>query len=285
MKRALALMLLLAVPCRVTAQENYTLQLPAAAKGDVSRVELSMRQSFRLLKLDALNNEIRNDTNLASSSLCYVDTILDQAGGQTTRLRRTFERAVQTVNDSNPVTMACHGKTVLVEMNDGKAQVTWEGGEQVPSAFAQQMEALLKVDPLPKLPVKAGESWKVDIAGLVRDCEAKHGCDVTGATGSATLEKVEKRDGSLFAVMVVKVHVPLKRIVQGDKRITLQDGCGMTWESTYTFCIDGSSTAFSTRNHFSFLTAGTAPEHNGLSTRLRLETDVDLMETRAPGGP
>jgi hypothetical protein len=146
----------------------------------------------------------------------------------------------------------------------------------------ENFASFCKVDPLPSLPVKVGETWTVNIANLVSECEAKHGCEVKGASGSATLLNVEKRGTSLFAVMSVKVHVPLTCIVQGDKRISLHDGCGMTWESTYDFCIDGTSTGFATRNHFHFLTAGTAPEHHGLSTRLRLETDVDLTESRTP---
>jgi hypothetical protein len=294
MQRAVVLTILLAVPVSASAQEAYTLKLPAAAKGDVSRVEFSMRQSFRLLKLDAFGNEIRDDLNEATSGLTYVDTILDQVAGQTTRFRRNFERVVQSANGSDPIPMPCHGKTVLVEVKDGTTQVTWEGGESVPDGFARQMEAVLKgskenfaafsrVDPLPGLPVKVGETWTVNISNLVSDCEAKHGCQVTGASGSATLQKVEKRGDSLFAVMLVKVQVPLKCIVQGERRISLQDGCGMTWESTYNFCIDGTSSALLTRNHFNFLTAGTAPEHHGLATRLRLETDVELTEARVPG--
>jgi hypothetical protein len=293
MRRALILTILLAVPTAATAQEGYTLKLPAAAKGNVSRVEFSFRQSFNLIKLDAFSNEIRNDTNDASSGLTYVDTILDQVNGQTTRFRRQIERAVQTVNGSDPIPMLCHGKTVLVEAKDGKTQVTWEGGESVPDNFARQMELILKgskenfavmskIDPLPSLPVKVGETWTINISNLVSECEAKHGCEVKGASGSATLQKVEKRGGSLFAVMVVKVHVPLRCIVQGEKQITLTDGCGMTWESTYDFCIDGTQSAFATRNHFQFLTAGLAPEHHGLATRLRLEMEVDLRETRTP---
>ena len=78
--------------------------------------------------------------------------------------------------------------------------------------------------------------------------------------------------------------MPLTSIVQGDKHITLQGGCGMTWESTYDFCIDGTQSAIATRNRFHFLTAGLAPEHHGLATRLRLEMDVDLQETRTAGG-
>jgi hypothetical protein len=292
MKRALVLAVLLSIPTAARSQESYSLKLPVAAKGDVSRVEFSIRQSFRLMKLDAFNNEIRSDVNDATSGLTYVDTILDQVGGQTTRFRRQFERAVQTVDGSDSIPMFCHGKTVLVEVKDGKTQVTWEGGDAVPDSFARQMEQVLKgsrenfaafskVDPLPALPVKVGDTWTVDISNLVSDCESKHGCEVKGASGSATLQKVETRGSSHFAVMTVKVHVPLKCIVQGEKRITLQEGCGMTWESTYDFCIDGTSSAFVTRNHFHFLTAGLAPEHHGLSTRLRLETDVDLNESRS----
>jgi hypothetical protein len=294
MRRAIVLAILFAAPVSASAQEYYTLKLPLAATGDISRVEFSMRQSFRMLKLDAFSNEIRNDSSDGSTGLTYIDTILEQVDGKTTRLRREFERAVQSVDAGELVAMTCQGKTVMVEVKDGKTQVSWEGGNMVPDSFAQQMEAVLKgskenlatlskVDPLPKLQVKVGDSWTVDIAALIAECEAKHGCEVAGASGKASLEKVEKRDGKLFAVMVVKVQVPLKCITRGDKRISLNDESGMTWESTYNFCIDGSSTAFQTRNRFHFLTAGTAPEHSGLSTRLRLETEVELNETRAPG--
>jgi hypothetical protein len=275
------------------AQEAYRLQLPAPAKGDVSRVVLSSRQSLRFLKLDAFGNEIRNDTTDSSANLTYTDTVLDQHDQKTTRFRRQFERAAQSVNNCDPVPMACEGKTVLIDTRDGKTQVTWEGGEVVSDSFVQQMEAainngkaqfaaLSKVDPLPQWPVKEGETWSVDIANLIRDCESKHGCSITGATGTAKLEKVEKRGNSRFAVLSVRVHVPLKSIDQGDKHIALQEDSGMTWESTYDFCFDGTSTSFATTNRFSFLTAGRTPEHNGLSTRLRLETEVELSETRTP---
>jgi hypothetical protein len=296
MRPVLVLAVLAMFPLAACAQDTYNLKLPLAAKGDVSRVEFSMRQSFRLLKLDAFGNEFRNDSNDAGAGLIYVDTILDQSDQKTTRFRRHFERAVQTVDTSDPVPMACHDKTILVEVKDGKTQVMWEGGQMVPDSFAQQMEAILKgskenfaaltkVDPLPKAPVKVGESWTIDIRDLVRECEAKHGCEVTDPSGTAVLEKVEKREGHLMAVMVVKVQVPLKCITQGDKRIALNNGSGMTWESTYEFCVDSSTTAFKTHNRFHFLTSGTAPERNGLSTRLRLETDVELSETRVPGQP
>jgi hypothetical protein len=291
---ALTAALVLWVPAVATAQESYLLKIPAPDQNNVNRVECGMSQTFRMAKHDAFGQEYKSESSFASSHLVYIDTFLELKDGEVSRFRRHFNTATQCVKDDPAAVMSCEGKTVLVEIKDGKTQLRWENGEPPPSSFVAQVEALLKqgkgqlgefahVDVLPGFAVKVGQSWSVDVDALVRNCQEKQGCEIKGVKAEATLQKVEKREGSSFAVVLVKVHIPLKRIEQGKRAINLDDASGMTWEATYDFCCDGTCSALETRSHFHFLTDGRSPEESGLSTHLRLDTEVDLSERRTAG--
>jgi hypothetical protein len=288
-----ALALALALPAWAAAQPAYTLKIPEPATNDVNRVDCNVSQAFGLSKYDAFGKQYHDESTYTGSRLIYNDTILETVAGKITRFRRQFEVAQQSVRDDPAMVMACQGKTIIVENRDDKIALTWENGQPPPDGFVRQVEALLKgnkeqmgafarVDPLPNGAVKAGDSWDIDIGALVRECQEKHGCEIKGAAAKAKLVAVEKRDIGTFAVVKVHVFVPLERIQRGERVLKLTSDSGMTWDATYDFCCDGTCSAFKSENHFRFMTTGNTPESSGLSTRVRLDTQIDLIESRSP---
>jgi hypothetical protein len=289
-----AAFILLTVPTLATAQETYTLKLPSQAKGDIRRVGFDMQQSIGVLRLDTFGSELGNRTSQSSSKLAYVDEIRDALNGQVTHYRRRFETATQTVNDANPAFLAIHGKSVVVDRRQGTPQLTWEDGKPASDGITGPMEDALKegkdnlgamssFEPLPSRPVKVGESWNVDITAIVKDCEAKHGCKLTGATGVGTLKEVYKGANGSCAKVEVHIRVPLRTINNGDHSMDLAEGSGTALDAAYDFGLDGKDSYYASAMQMKFLATGSNPEGDGTQSRVRIELGIELREQRNSG--
>ena len=199
--RMLLATFLLAFPTLAFAQETYDLKLPPQGKGDVHRVSVDMEQTIGMQRLDTFGAAFNDRTSSQASRLAYVDEYLDADKDEITRFRRRFEIATESTDAAPPSFLAIHGKTVLVDRRTGTPQVNWEDGKPIGDGVAATLEDALKegkeklgamasFEPLPGRAVKVGESWNIDISAIVKDCEDKHGCKLTGATGVGRLRQV-----------------------------------------------------------------------------------------------
>jgi hypothetical protein len=293
MKRTIlaAVVVLVGVPAWATAQEAVTLKLPSPAKGDVQRVHFCGQQLVRMLSLDALGNDINERSGTVGTLVIYTDEFLDVDKDRATRFRRHFDALTETVNDADPVKLPWHGLTAVVDQREGKCHISADGGDQLPGLLADQLEALLKTtrdkmamltafNPLPDRPVKVGDSWNIDVTELIRACETKHNCKMNGATAVGTLREVSPGPKGRRAKVEVNIRIPLTRISANGRELELNADSGTSLESILEFALDGDS--FSASNsRFHFLAAGTGPEADGTSTRMRVESTVDLRENRA----
>jgi hypothetical protein len=288
----LALAVLAAAPALASAQEAVTLKFPPPAAGDVLRMEFNARQAMRTLRLDAYGNDLLGSRNSAGSLIVYNDEILDVDAGKVTRFRRTFESVAESVNDSMPLILSCHGKTVLVDERGLKREVTWENGEPAGDTLSQKIDDLLRgsreraaglhtFDPLPAAAVKPGDTWNVDVSAMVKECQAKHGCAIEGATGTAKLAKVYDGPRGKRATVEVHISIPLQTIRTATKKIDLSDGSGTTLDATYDFACDGKDSYYASGSRMTFIADGRAVEPDSTTSRMRLEMTMELKEHRS----
>jgi hypothetical protein len=254
-----------------------------------------MRQSFRLLRLDTLGNDLSNRRTNMASALAYADEILDVDKGEITRYRRRFETATETLDDASPTELSVHGKTALVDMQGGKRQISWEGSEPISDSLTQHLEEAFKsgkdklaglasFEPLPDRPVKVGESWNIDVTAMVKQCETKHGCKLTGATGLGTLREVYQGAKGPCAKVDVRISIPLRTIKNGNRLIDLNEGSGSTLEATYDFALANSDSHFASTMCLNFQAAGSNAEVDGTTTRIRLEATIEAKERWTAAG-
>jgi hypothetical protein len=286
--------ILLAIPTLATAQDAIALKMPPQAKGDVRRVVYDTDQTVRLQRLDMFGTEIKERASRVASQLTYVDECLDADNGEIKRYRRRFENATETVNDANPTILAIHGKTLVVDHRSGPPQIIWQDGKPLSDGITGPVEDAIKegkdklggiasFEPLPDRPVKVGESWNIDVSAIVKDCEAKHGCKLTGATGIGTLKEVYQGAKGRCAKVEVHIRVPICTIKSGERQMALTDGSGTTLDAYYDFALDGSDSHYSSKIRMAFLATGRNPEADGTSTRVRMELGIDLKEERSTG--
>ncbi|HYV34653.1 MAG TPA: hypothetical protein VE988_03050 [Gemmataceae bacterium] len=284
-------LVLLTIPAFANAQDTFTLKMPPQAKGDVHRVSIDMRDSTRVLRIDMFGNEFKRHITSAASLLSYADECLAVDNGTVTSFRRHIESAAQIVNEGDPIFLAVHGKTVRVDQQNGTRQLTWEDAPARPDTFTEQLEQELKdgkdkkaaiasFDPLPGQAVKVGESWNIDVSAIVKDCEAKHGCKLTGATGTGTLKEVYQGAKGQCAKVEVHIKVPLTTLKAGETVIELKDDSGTSLDGIYDFALTAGDSHYQSVMRLNFQAVGTTAERDGTSARLQIETAVELKEQR-----
>ena len=290
--RWIATFLLLTMPALATAQETFTLKLPPKSNGDTNSVTFEMQQTIGTLRLDTFGVELKDRNSRHGSKLMYVDEWLDLDKGEVTRYHRRFDCATENVNDVPPVTLAIHGKTLLVDRRQGAPQLTWEDGKPASDGMSGPLEDALKdgkeklgamasFEPLPNRPVKVGESWTIDVSAIVKDCEAKHGCKLTGATGLGTLQEVTQGAEGPCARVEVHIYVPLRTIKTTDKVLELNAGSGTTLDAVYDIALTSGDSTFASAMQMKFLATGSNPESDGTTTRVRIELEIDFKEQRS----
>lgn len=139
--------------------------------------------------------------DVKTRSMVYIDEILENAdkGDTATKIKRTYEKAV-VGKDGQDDKMPIEGRTVLIEKKGDKYTFTVDG-----AALTGESLNLLNVDfnkPdgklsqdffLPKKPVKPGETWKIDAAGIIKSLSASgFAMDESKTTATSTLKKAYK---------------------------------------------------------------------------------------------
>jgi hypothetical protein len=289
--RMLLATFLLAFPAVAFAQETFVLKLPPQGKGDVHRVSVDMEQTIGMQRLDTFGAALNDRTNNQISRLAYVDEFLDADKGEITRFRRRFESAIESANSAQPTFLPIHGKTLLVDRRNATPQVTWEDGKPITDGVAATLEDALKegkdklgamasFEPLPGRPVTVGDSWNIDVSAIVKDCEDKNGCKLTGATGVGILRQIYPGAKGPCAKVEVKIRVPLHTIKNGDVVLALSDDSGSVLEAVYDFALGGTDSWYESTMHMTFKATGKNLERDGSTSRLRVDLAIDMKEQR-----
>jgi hypothetical protein len=213
---------------------------------------------------------LKEDHSKGSATFVYTQTILEKPDKDKppTRLRRQYERAKKKDGDKT-TRMGFHGKTVLIEMKDGKWQFRFEGGPELAledamivysdfhdhKTVGEEEDALKML--LPKKPVKVGETWTLDAETIAKRREKAllFKLDSAKAVGKGKLQRVYLQDGCQFGVLEFTIDTPI-RTMGTDKA---DEGSRFSQKITLDGCIDGTSGTLST----------TLEENSTLSGELR----------------
>lgn len=199
-----------------------------------------------------------------TKSFVYVDETLENAdmGKRATKLKRTYEKAVVSANGVTQ-TLPAEGRTVLIEKSGGKYAFTIDGKPAASEAALLEAE-FNKSDNLdgpemffPKTPVKAGDSWKVDKAPLLKMLSASGiMLDDDKAVSNGTLTKTYKKGQSQYGDVVFTFETPI--IGLGPKAPVKLDDGKMSLKVEGEGCLDGATPDGKTVMHLQFSVKGSA---------------------------
>lgn len=218
--------------------------------------------------------------DVREKSLVYTDEILENPKNEAraTKMKRTYEKA-RITEKGKPVVLDVEGKTVLIEKSgeaykftvDGKA-LTGDSQKLLSDEFGKGDKKDPRQVMLPKGAVKPGETWKIDVAELVKMMGPdgpQLAKDKVVATGK--LVKTYQQGGKQFGVVEYAVDAPITGLGAKDG-FTVKDG-KLTLTMNGDGCIDGTSPSGKTETGMKFIIAGT-------SSGIDVKVDVDLKESR-----
>jgi len=284
--------LLLAAP-RGLGQEKYTIKLKEETKGDTFRATKSETTKGVTKVLDANGNALKDTPENKGHTYEYVATILERPADQKfpTALSRAYTKA-EKITDGKKQTLDLEGKTVRIETKDGKYQFRFDGGAELSTEQAEELNRefnrsefrMSDKDTLPKQAVALNEAWNVDPTLFVRSFgkEESQVFDASKAKFTGKLLKVYKKDNRQFGVIEYNVELPLKAGFDAGNGLKVQSGKGVMKVTTDT-CIDGSSFAHTSKATMSFEMRG-AVEANGMMFTVVVETNGTMDEVQADAG-
>ena len=281
----LAMVALVLSPAFVTAQETYAIKVKTSGKGDVGIFAKEENEANNSVILKD-GKVIQEPKEITKRSAKYKEEILEKQGDKAaTKLRRMYEKATVAGADGAAKNEVYAGKTVLIEVKDGKPSFRIEGGaelsyKEVPSLvkeFAKGDDDNAKMNELllPKKPVAVGESWSIDKEVIKKLLGKADGLVGDPAKGTATgkLVKAYKKGGRQYGVLQYEIAIPV------DKLAGLQFAAGTRLPLTLTadVCIDGSADAGTVSVRFAIKGEATAP--GGIL--VRFDVVNTSVETRA----
>ena len=185
----------------------------------------------------------------AVSKFVYTEEVISKPAGakRPTKLRRTYETAELT-KDGEKQDLDLAGKTVVIEKAGDGYTITVDGKE--PTGLAADIlkkefrkeKQVNEEDLLPAEPVKAGGTWKIDLAKFAKDAADELEIDVAKSTGTGKLVKVYDKGGKKFGVMEITLDLALNKLGgDGGQQVDLKPGSKMKLVAVLDGCIDGSS--------------------------------------------
>jgi hypothetical protein len=236
-------------------QAQFTIKLKERGEGESAVIQQDKTSSTKVKVTDAAGNVLADKSGASRDVKEFKETILArQPGKQPTNLTRQYLKA-QTVVDEKVTDGPLHGKTVNIVKKGKMYEFTYADGDKVEGAaaaalieeFSKKSDAPGEIEKmvLPPTAVKAGESWKIDMAKIVAEF-TKDGnlkLDADKATGQGTLVKAYKKGKTQFGELKWTMEMPLLATGQGKKQLTFKAGAKMVIELHLDACIDGTSEA------------------------------------------
>jgi hypothetical protein len=247
-----ALTVCLLLPLHAQAQETYTIKLKKSVKGSWTREQRVDTELDTSKITDNDGKVLQEKDDSVVQTLIYDQTVLERPDvkKKPTALKRTYEKATVTIKKETKV-LPYQGKSVLIEKKGEKFQFRYEGGGEITGEDAKwlnkefndkkdddfDIDAVLQ----PKNPVKAGETWKIPMAEIIKSLEKENlVLYADKCQGTGKLVKAYKQDGRQFGDLLYKFEIPLKAIKTKDGDIVMQAGVALIMELKASACIDGS---------------------------------------------
>jgi hypothetical protein len=227
-------------------QEAITLKSAIPPVGQ--RVKMTVEGKNTTKTTFIIMGNVQNKKEVKTKSLIYVDEVLENPSNSSTpaKMKRTYEKAV-IGKDGNTTKLPIEAKTVLIEKKGDKYVFTVDGETLTGESLKMLESEFNKVDTmdsqdffLPKKPVKPGDTWKVDVADVVKSAgDSGLILDKEKATANATLTKAYKKDQAQFGIVDFKFEAPITSHRQKSPLI-IQEG-QTTLKAVVDCCLDGSS--------------------------------------------
>ncbi|HZT83543.1 MAG TPA: hypothetical protein VFA26_25155, partial [Gemmataceae bacterium] len=237
---------------------------------------------------------LKEDAKQETKKVAYKATILEKPEGaqRPTKLTRTYEKARVTAGGKER-TLPYEGKSVLIEKKGDRYQFKIEGGEELTGKDAEELnkefnrkdntdtEELKKLL-IPKAPVAAGGTWKLDMAAVAKELSKGGGpvIDASKAKGTGKLVKAYRKDGKQYGVMEFDLDLPVTEMPIGPMTLPLEAGSKLTIRMTVDGCIDGTDFSYRMKGDLGMKLSGVLKKDDTPVAKLFLDMRITGDESR-----
>jgi hypothetical protein len=280
-----------AYPVAAPAQPSYAIKLKEIGKGESVQVERNFSETNETQIESAKGAQKQVDKKLQDFS--FKETVLEKTGqDRPTRFQRAYDKAEITVNDKTQ-RLSVQGKTVVIEKVDGKYRFqipegkdTAESARVLTEEFGKDESVDLRRLFLPGRAVRVKDTWKLELAPLIKELSRSLIVDADKAAGTGKLLEVRKdKSGRLFGKLEFQVELPLKELVtaKGEK-VPLQAGAKMSVDLTLDACIDGSLESGVLKSESNMSATALLRGSDGARIKMALDSKALRQETRREVG-
>jgi hypothetical protein len=229
------------------AQGPFTIKLREETDGDVVLHTRNKTEMNKTTISDGAGKVLKKDDTKNAEVQEFKETTLKRETGKPpVKLEREYIK-MQDKGKTSPL----EGKTIIAEKVGAKYTFTDKKGQAVAGAvkdaltkeFSDKSESgKFERMVLPKAPVKVGDTWKLELAEILKEFGTKGDMefDTAKATGKGTLTKAYKKDGKQFGVMSMKIDAPLKSMGKGQLKFAENEG-KLSLDLSMDVCIDGTA--------------------------------------------
>jgi hypothetical protein len=282
----LSIMLVVLFGVPAPAQEKITLKLKRDAKGDVTQTTEKDAETGKMT-FTVMGMAQPKDQDKASSWTFKEEIIDKETGKKATKLKQTYQQAEMNV-EGKKITPSFIGKEILIDLSGDTQKFTVDGkeltgddlafmNEQFKDRKSKKDESNIDELMLPKNAVAVGETWKPDVAAIVKDMagETRLTCDAAKSTAVGKLLKAYKKEGKQFGIFEVEMKFALTKVGAGPMAIDLDATSVMTMTIHFDGCIDGTLHTGTMDMKMAMKMAGSLKTPNGVEVKL----DGDIKRT------
>lgn len=237
-------------------QDAITIKIKTEGEGDVILVAKNDTVKGKFKIEDNKGKVLLDQTTNTEEIAEFKATIVKREGTKrATKLEREYTK-FQLKDGDDTRDLLERGKHIIVERDGDKYTLTYKGGEAVgglPAAtlmkeFGRKRESsdVLEKLMLPKIAVKVGDTWKLDMEAVLRELappDAEVEYHNAKATGTGKLVKTYKKGERLFGEIRYQVTMPLKSMGKAPMRLDFDEAAKTTMDLSMDVCIDGTSIA------------------------------------------
>lgn len=246
--------------CAVAAagEEGITIKKNLFKAGD--RVKTTIAEKETNTTSFSLGGKEEKKSVESTKSIVHVTDIITAGAGDEppVKLSRTYEKFESSKGLKAGLATPPLNTPILIEKKDGKFTYTVEG-KPVEKGVAALLDREFDKpkgnsaddDLLPKGPVKAGDTWKPDVAKFAKAISLEKLIpDVEKSSAVCKLVSTSKKDGKLYGVVELKIEIAIKGL-EGQENITVKSG-QMSMTMTGNICLDGTDPAESSKDLLNF---------------------------------
>lgn len=234
-------------PAFATAQgEAITIKVKKAAVGDIGK-ETKLSTEIVSVNGTAMGQAIKDDQKKVID-VSFSEEVLEVAEGakKPTKFTRLYQKAEVTVKGETKK-ISLEGKTVLIVRGEKSNAYTIDGKPVADDAeqfltgeFSGKKDDDSHAMLLPSEPVKPGDTWKVDMAKVVKAFEENMGIDAEKSKGTGKLVKTYKKGDATFGQFEVSIDLAVTKFGAGMQAFPVKPGTVLTIRFSLDGCLDGS---------------------------------------------